>query len=161
MSSRFEGLSPTLGSLLSVHSLLQILYLPLSLPLPHSCFLSLSQKWINIKKKIKKKKRKHLGAQAKGSLHWLNLRTLSARGMHSSFRKRRKPPLCPAIVISGCRQQWLLGTRLVILADAQVFGTQLHAVYFERAPSFCLEQVLDHIAHAPTIYSSEWRPHHQ
>ena len=44
---------PPLGSVLTVWSPLRILFLPLSLPLPCSCFLSLSQnKQINVKNKI-------------------------------------------------------------------------------------------------------------
>ena len=45
MISRFVRLSPESGSLLTVQSLLGILFLPLSLPLPHACSLtpSLSQ----------------------------------------------------------------------------------------------------------------------
>ena len=47
------GSSPTLGSLLSAQSLLQILCPLLSQPLPHShsLFLSLKNKLINLKKK--------------------------------------------------------------------------------------------------------------
>ena len=44
--------SPTLGSVLTAQSLLEILSLPLSLPLP--CLLSLSNKEINIKRQKSK-----------------------------------------------------------------------------------------------------------
>ena len=50
MISWFVSSSPTSGSLLSVQSPLEILCLPLSLPLPCSFSVFLSQKLINIKK---------------------------------------------------------------------------------------------------------------
>ena len=43
MISWFVGLSPASGSTLLVGGLLEILSLPLSLPLPHSCVLSPSK----------------------------------------------------------------------------------------------------------------------